>query len=67
MPCAKGLLQQETDDTVIDLSQHTVLPGLMDMHTHLSYQHEGPSTYMQRFTLNGVDYVYGLRILQKKR
>ncbi len=45
-----------TDDTVIDLKNATVMPGLMDMHVHLSGQHEGPQTYMQRFTLNEADY-----------
>lgn len=41
---------------VIDLRDHWVMPGLMDMHVHLSFQHEGGSTYMQRFTYNEADY-----------
>lgn len=52
----KGFVKGEADDTHIDLSEHTVMPGLMDMHTHLSFQHGGPSTYMQRFTWNEADY-----------
>jgi imidazolonepropionase-like amidohydrolase len=38
-------------DTLIDLAQSTVLPGLMDMHTHLT-QELGPTSYINRFTLN---------------
>ena len=51
-----GFVAGGEQDTVIDLSNATVMPGLMDMHTHLTFQHEGPSTYMQRFQLNGADY-----------
>ena len=40
------------DSTLIDLSDYTVMPGFMDMHTHLSYQHGGPSTYMKRVQYN---------------
>jgi imidazolonepropionase-like amidohydrolase len=36
-------------DFVIDLRDSTVLPGLMDMHTHLS-QELGPDSYILRFT-----------------
>lgn len=51
-----GLQDAGSDDTLIDLSEHTVLPGLMDMHVHLSTQHGGPQTYLQRFTNNEADY-----------
>lgn len=51
-----GLQDAGSDDTLIDLTDHTVLPGLMDMHVHLSTQHGGPQTYLQRFTNNEADY-----------
>ncbi len=50
-----GYAKPRADDTVIDLKNYTVLPGLMDMHVHLSGQHEGPSTYIKRFTDNEAD------------
>jgi len=31
-----GFADPEDGDTLIDLSTHTVLPGLMDMHVHLT-------------------------------
>ncbi len=51
----QGYTQPGDDDEVIDLTTSTVMPGLMDMHVHLSFQHGGPSTYLQRFTLNEAD------------
>ena len=42
-------------ETLVDLRDYTVLPGLMDMHTHLSYEF-GPRTYMETFTWNPADY-----------
>ena len=38
-------------DTVIDLSDETVLPGLMDMHVHLTGQ-LSPRNYLERVQLN---------------
>lgn len=35
---AKGYVEPQEDDEVIDLKDHTVLPGLMDMHTHITGQ-----------------------------
>ena len=51
----EGFVQPDEGDTLIDLSTQTVLPGLMDMHTHLDHQNNRRS-YMERFTLNGADY-----------
>lgn len=42
-------------DTVIDLRQHTVMPGLMDMHTHF-YTQFSPTVYSEGFTMNEADY-----------
>lgn len=53
----KGFATPKTDSThtVVDLSEYTVMPGLMDMHTHLSFEFKGPQTYLERFTLNEAD------------
>jgi len=42
-------------ETLVDLRGYTVLPGLMDMHTHLTTEY-GPRTYMESFTWNPADY-----------
>ena len=52
----EGFVKAEEGDTVIDLKHTTVMPGLMDMHVHLSSQHGGPQTYLDRFSLNEADY-----------
>jgi imidazolonepropionase-like amidohydrolase len=44
-------------DTLIDLSQSTVMPGLMDMHVHLTGQYSANSN-LNRFVLNEADYAF---------
>lgn len=50
----KGYREPKVDDVYIDLRQHTVLPGLMDMHVHLDSEY-GKNSYMEKFTLNSAD------------
>lgn len=49
-----GYRQPAATDSLIDLSNQTVLPGLMDMHTHFSYQ-SSPGAYSEGFTMNEAD------------
>ena len=42
-------------DEVIDWRQGTIMPGFIDMHTHLTHQ-GGPGSYMEPFTLNPADF-----------
>lgn len=39
---------------IIDLTEYTVLPGLMDMHVHLEGE-SNPNSYLDRFRLNDAD------------
>lgn len=50
-----GFITPNSDDDYIDLSGYTVLPGLMDMHVHLSSEYS-KNSYRERITLNASDY-----------
>lgn len=50
-----GYLQPQDGDKLIRLTEHTVMPGLMDMHTHLQSQHSRDS-YTERFFMEQADY-----------
>jgi imidazolonepropionase-like amidohydrolase len=50
-----GFLKPAESDKLIDLSEHTVMPGLMDMHTHLMGQHSKDS-YTEKFFMEESDY-----------
>ncbi|MFT5500933.1 MAG: imidazolonepropionase-like amidohydrolase [Woeseiaceae bacterium] len=53
----RGYADAGTNDSVIDLRNRTVLPGLMDMHVHLTGQYSARSN-LNRFTLNEADYAF---------
>jgi imidazolonepropionase-like amidohydrolase len=52
---AAGYVPATSSDRLIRLTEHTVMPGLMDMHTHLMSQHSKDS-YTERFFMDQADY-----------
>ncbi len=52
---ADGYTAPAAGDTLIDLRNATVIPGLMDMHVHLDSQ-QSPQSYTEGFYLNPGDY-----------
>lgn len=52
---AAGYIEPKDGDRLIRLTEHTVMPGLMDMHTHLMSQHSKDS-YTERFFMDQADY-----------
>ncbi len=54
---AEGYVDPGKNDVLYNLNEYTVLPGLMDMHVHLSGE-LNPNLYIEKFTLNLDDYAY---------
>lgn len=52
-----GFTTPDGGDTVIDLRNATVMPGLMDTHVHLNGQYSANSN-LNRFVLNEADYAF---------
>ncbi len=53
----RGLTAGSAADSVIDLRTHTCMPGLIDMHVHLTAEFSA-QTYIERFRLNPTDYAF---------
>ena len=53
---ADGYAAPAAGDTVIDLKNATLMPGLMDMHVHVSSETSGAAGYAERFYLNPADF-----------
>ncbi len=49
-----GFVAAKSGETLVDLKDHTVLPGFMDMHTHLTGELSEKS-YSERFFMNDAD------------
>ncbi len=63
-----GYTNPPDDLQAVDLRNHTVLPGLMDMHVHIEGE-SSPTRYLENFTLNKADValratLYAKRTLQ---
>jgi imidazolonepropionase-like amidohydrolase len=51
---ARGFLDAEVGTTVVDLRDHTLMPGFIDLHVHIEGE-SSPAAYLERFTLNPAD------------
>lgn len=60
-----GFADPQPGDRVIELGDCTVMPGLMDMHTHLQSQHSKDS-YTERFFLDQADYALRSTVYARK-
>lgn len=60
-----GFAKGQEGDTVIDLSEHTVMPGFMDMHTHLMGQHS-KNSYTEKFFMNKSEYALRSVVFAKR-
>lgn len=54
---AVGRLREQPDDQVLDLSGSTCMPGLMDMHVHITSE-LSPRRFENQFRLDPADYAY---------
>ena len=62
---ADGFLSPAEGEQVVDLRNATVMPGLMDMHTHLSMQFS-ERAYLERFYLNEADLAYRSTVFARR-
>lgn len=62
---AKGYIKGEKTDQIIDLKKYTVMPGLMDMHVHITSE-TGRNNYLEEFTLNPADIAFRAAIYAER-
>ncbi len=61
----RGYASAGAGDIVIDLRDSTVMPGLMDMHVHLTGEYSQRSN-LNRFILNEADYAFDAALYAKR-
>jgi imidazolonepropionase-like amidohydrolase len=60
-----GFTSPAGGDTVIDLRDATVMPGLMDTHVHISGQYSARSN-LERFVLNEADFAFNAALYARR-
>ncbi|MEO6348515.1 MAG: amidohydrolase family protein [Aquaticitalea sp.] len=61
-----GFVEPKTaQDTIIDLKNKTVMPGLTDMHVHIENE-TNPNAFLEKYTLNDADIAYNAQGFTKK-
>ncbi|MFK7766841.1 MAG: amidohydrolase family protein [Mariniblastus sp.] len=60
-----GAVEGDGKVNIIDLREHTVMPGLMDMHTHLMMQHH-KKVYSDQFFMNEADFALRSTLYAKR-
>ena len=63
---ADGYTAPAAGDTVVDLKNATVMPGLMDMHVHLTGESSGAAGYAEGYYLNPADIALRSTVYAKK-
>lgn len=61
----RGYTRAKSGETVIDLKDKTVMPGLMDMHVHLESE-SSPRSQIEGFTLNPADIAYDAQVYAER-
>ncbi len=61
----KGFTAKKANETLIDLSHKTLMPGLMDMHVHLSGEFNKTS-YNERFVMSPADFAIRSTLFAKR-
>ena len=54
---SEGIAAGDPDSRIIDLRDHVCMPGLIDLHVHLSSE-QSPNRTVERFTLEPADYAF---------
>lgn len=61
----QGYIRAKSGDTIVDLKQQTVMPGLMDMHVHIEHQNS-PARRVESYTLNPADVAYNAQVYAER-
>ncbi len=61
----KGFVKANENETLIDLKDKTIMPGLMDMHVHLSGE-ISKTSYTEKFFMSDADFAFRSSVFAKK-